>query len=354
MIRPSKLILWSASQLYGLAVAVRNLLYDLGIFRSHSFTVPVICVGNVTAGGTGKTPHVIYLAEKLSSLAHVAVLSRGYLRKSRGFRQVNPDSTVAAVGDEPLLMSQYLPEAGVYVDRNRVNGIKEILGINPRAGVVILDDGFQHRAVNAGMNILLTDWNRLMTRDTLLPLGRLREPLRAVKRADIIIVTKAPRKISRPGMDQVRKELTAAGAGEQVFFTTLVYGRLRHLFSNSVREITRGTSILLVTGIANPAPIVEYLGSVAGKVSHIPFPDHHAFTEANLARITGAFDSIEGNDKLIVTTSKDAVRLKEIANIAVHVREALYLLPVSVQFVDNENDFLNKLYSYAGKDHQDR
>ena len=354
MIRPAKLVLWSASKLYGFAVAVRNLFYDLGLFRSHSFNVPVICVGNITAGGTGKTPHVIYLAEKLSSLARVAVLSRGYLRKSRGFRQVKPDSTVAGAGDEPLLMSQHLPEADVYVDRDRVNGINEILRINPRAGVVILDDGFQHRAVKAGMNILLTEWNRLMTRDTLLPLGMLREPLRAVKRADMIIVTKAPQNSSRSGMEQVRKELTAAGAGEQVYFTTLVYGRLRHLFSNSVREITRGTSILLVTGIANPAPIAEYLGSVAGKISHISFPDHHTFTDSNLARITEAFDAIEGNDKLIVTTSKDAVRLKEIANIAVHVREALYLLPVSVQFIDNENAFLNKLYSYAGKDHQDR
>jgi len=354
MIRPAKLILWFASQLYGLAVAVRNLFYDLGIFRSHSFNVPVICVGNITAGGTGKTPHVIYLAEKLSSLARVAVLSRGYLRKSHGFRKVTPDSTVAAVGDEPLLMSQCLPEAGVYVDRDRVNGIKEILRTNPRAGAVLLDDGFQHRAVKAGMNILLTDFNRLMTHDNLLPLGMLREPLRAVQRADIIIVTKTPQNMSRYGMEQVRKELLLAGAGEQVFFTTLIYGRLRHLFSNSVREITRGTSLLLVTGIANPAPIADYLGSLAGKVSHIPFPDHHTFTEANLDRITEAFNALEGNDKLIVTTSKDAVRLKEIANIAVHVREALYLLPVSVQFIDNEKDFLNKLYSYVGKDHQDR
>jgi len=354
MIRPAKPFLWSASQLYGLAVAVRNSFYDLGIIRSHSFSVPVVCVGNITAGGTGKTPHVIYLAEKLSSIARVAILSRGYLRKSRGFRLVTPESTAADAGDEPLLMSQCLPEADVYVDRDRVNGINEILRINPRAGVVILDDGFQHRAVKAGMNILLTDWDRLMTRDRLLPLGMLREQMRAVRRADIIIVTKVPQKISLSAMEKVKQELKDAGAGEQVFFTTLVYGRLRHLFSASVREITRGTSLLLVTGIANPAPPEEYLGSVAGKVSHISFPDHHTYTEANLVRITEAFDAIEGNDKLIVTTSKDGVRLKEIANIAVHVREALYLLPVSVQFIENENVFLNKLYSYAGKDHQDR
>ncbi len=353
MIRPVKLLLWSASQPYGLAVAVRNLFYDLGIFRSHSFGVPVICVGNITAGGTGKTPHVIYLAEKLSALTRVVVLSRGYLRKSRGFRQVTPVSTTADAGDEPLLLAQCLPEAGVFVDRDRVNGIKEIIRTDPLAGVVILDDGFQHRAVKAGMNILLTDWNRLMTRDRLLPLGMLREQKRAMKRADIIIVTKAPQQISRPEMEEVRKELTAAGAGEPIFFTTLTYGRLRHLFSNTVREITPGTSLLLVTGIANPEPMANYLESIAGRVSHVSFPDHHSFTETDLQRITAAFDSMIGNDKLIVTTSKDGVRLKEIANIASHVREALCVLPVSVQFIENEKEFLIKLHSYAGKYHQD-
>ncbi len=351
---PGKLFLWTASKIYSIAVAVRNRLYDLGIFRSHSFSLPVICVGNITAGGTGKTPHVIYLAEKLSSIASVSVLSRGYLRRSRGFLRVTADSTTTVSGDEPLLMAQSLPQAQVFVDRDRVNGIREIIIKDPEAGVVILDDGFQHRAVRAGMNIILTDFTRLMTRDRLLPLGMLREHIRAVRRADVVIVTKTPEVTSPSAREEIRKELTAAGACETIFFTSLAYGQLLHLFSENAGEIRRNTSVLLVTGIANPAPLEDYLGTMAGNVYHLAFPDHHAYTMADIGRITSAFDLMSGPDKIIVTTAKDGVRLKEIANIADHVRQALHYLPVRVQFIEDEELFLNKVYSYAGKDYQNR
>lgn len=354
MIRPAKLLLWSASQLYGLAVAARNGLYDLGILRCHSFALPVICVGNITAGGTGKTPHVIYLAEKLAAHTRVAVLSRGYLRKSRGFRHVTSESTTTEAGDEPLLMAHCLPQAAVYVDRNRVNGIREIMRAEPRTGAVILDDGFQHRAVKAGMNILLTDWQRLMTRDRLLPLGMLREQKGAVKRAGIIIVTKVPPGTTPVQTAGVTGELMAAGFAGAIYFTTLIYGRLKHIFNETEREITPSTSILLVTGIASPQPMADYLGTITGNITRISFPDHHKYTIGDLERITRAYDAMGGNDKLIVTTTKDAVRLKEITNIAIRVREALFYLPVSVQFIENEDDFLSKVYSYAGKYHQDR
>ena len=172
MIMLGKFLLWLSSQLYGLIVAVRNKLYDLGILKSCSFKMPVICVGNITVGGTGKTPHVIWLAGILSEMMSVAVLSRGYMRKSRGFRVVSPDDTTSAVGDEPLQMSRSLPDVKVFVDRDRVHGIREIMRREPDIRTVVLDDGFQHRAVKAGLNILLTDWHRLMTRDRLLPLGR--------------------------------------------------------------------------------------------------------------------------------------------------------------------------------------
>lgn len=354
MIAPVKLLLWIVSKVYGLVVALRNRLYDLGILRSHSFSLPVICIGNITAGGTGKTPHVIYLAERLASHTPVAVLSRGYLRKSRGFRKVTNDSTTSGAGDEPVMMAQALPGAQVFVDRNRANGIREILRSFPDTGTVILDDGFQHRAVKAGMYILLTDWNRLMTRDRLLPLGMLREPVRAAKRADAVIVTKTPVTASAAEREEVRRELLAAGAGNAIFFTTMAYGRLSHLFGDAPGEIKRTTSVLLVTGIASPAPLKEYLEGLAASVTHLSFPDHHSFTSSDIGKISTAFDAIKGHDKLIVTTSKDGVRLKEIANIAVHVREALHYLPVRVQFIDNEEEFLTKVYSYARKDHQDR
>ncbi len=346
--------MWTASRLYGAAVAVRNRLYDLGIFRSHSFNIPVICVGNITAGGTGKTPHVIWLSEKLSSRSVVAVLSRGYLRKSRGFMRVTPDSAAADAGDEPLLMARNLPVARVFVDRDRVNGIREILRIFPETGAVIMDDGFQHRAVKAGMYIILTDWGRLMTRDRLLPLGLLREHVSAIKRGSAVIVTKTPPGTSPEQMAAVRKELQAAGAGESVYFTALAYGMPVHLFSEQAREIRSSTSLLLVTGIANPAPMTEYLGTETENVTSLSFPDHHSYTAADMEKITAAFDAISGEDKIIVTTAKDGVRLKEITNIADRVRQALYHLPVRVQFIENEEEFLNKVYSYAGKDHQDR
>lgn len=346
--------MWTASRLYGAAVAVRNRLYDLGIIRSHSFDIPVICVGNITAGGTGKTPHVIWLAEKLSALSSVSVLSRGYLRKSSGFMEVKPDSTAAETGDEPLLMARSLTGTRVFVDRDRVNGIREIIRTFPETGTVVMDDGFQHRAVKAGLYIILTDWGRLMTRDRLLPLGLLRESVTAVKRADVVIVTKTPPGTSPEQMQAIRKELYSAGAGESVFFTEYAYGKPLHLFGGDACEINGTTSILLVTGIANPAPLTVYLGNIAGNVIHLSFPDHHAYTDADLEKITSAFDAISSTYKIIVTTAKDGVRLKEITNIADRVRQALHYLPVRVQFIENEDVFLNKVYSYAGKDHQDR
>jgi len=352
MIVAGKILLWLASRLYGLIVAVRNRLYDFGILKSHSFTVPVICVGNITVGGTGKTPHVIWLAGKLSEIMRVAVLSRGYLRKSRGFRMVSPDDNTVSVGDEPLLMKQSLPAAMVSVDRDRVHGIREIMRREPSVKTVILDDGFQHRAAKAGLNILLTDWHRLMTRDRLLPLGRLRESLKEMRRAAIIIVTKTPREIPAEEMTNIRDEL-GAGETRNVYFTTLDYDRPYALTGSGHAEITSSTSVLLVTGIADPSPMLKYLSGMTSRITSLSFSDHHRYTSKDIAMITRAFDMLEGDTKIIITTAKDAVRLKEMTIIADHVREAMYCLPVKVQFISDEDKFLNKVYQYAGKDHKD-
>lgn len=350
MITPWKPFLWVSSQLYGLAVTARNGLYDIGILRSRSFRVPVICVGNITAGGTGKTPHVIYLAEKLSSMLPVAVLSRGYLRRSRGFRAVSGTDVIADVGDEPLQMARSLSQARVFVDRDRVNGIREIMRAVPSVETILLDDGFQHRAVNAGMNILLTDWNRLMTRDHLLPLGLLRESLHGMERADIIIVTKSPSQVSRGEMEAVSKELSEAGPPRSIYFTTLAYEKPVPLFfGTSMRGINPETIVLLVTGIADPSTLVTYLLQICARVIHLSFPDHHQYSAEDIAHITSSFDAINEPDKIIITTSKDGVRLKEFTNIADRVRAAVHYLPVNVQFIENEDEFLNKVYSYAGK-----
>ncbi len=350
---PGRILLWLSSQLYGAAVAVRNTLYDCSILRSHSFNMPVICIGNITVGGTGKTPHVIWLAERLSAIVPVAVLSRGYLRKSRGFREVTPGDTTADAGDEPLLMARSLPRARLFVDRDRVHGIKKIMAEEPSTGALILDDGFQHRAVKAGVNILLTDWNRLMTRDRLLPLGRLRESLREMSRADIIVVTKVPPEASPAEMDAVKSELKA-GARQSIYFTTLAYGNPVPLFPETpTQTVTQDSSVLMVTGIANPAPMARYLSTLCSRVTPLSFPDHHLYTESDIVKIRSAFDAMEGKRKIVITTAKDAVRLKEIANIAVHLAEVTHVLPVNVQFIENEEEFLNKIYQYAGKDHKD-
>jgi tetraacyldisaccharide 4'-kinase len=192
-----------------------------------------------------------------------------------------------------------------------------------------------------------------MTRDRLLPLGRLRESLSGIKRAEIIIVTKAPPQISAGEMEAVRRELTTAGAGRNIYFTTLAYNRPVPLFFGTpLRGITAETTVLLVTGIAEPGPLTEYLSGISARVIPLPFPDHHKYTAGDIDKITSAFDAISGPDKIIITTTKDGVRLKEITNIADHVIKALHYLPVTVQFIENEDEFLNKVYSYAGKDRQ--
>ncbi len=342
------ILLWPAAMIYGSVVALRNMLYDQGLLRSHEFPLPVICVGNITAGGTGKTPHVTYLAGRLSEMTEVAVLSRGYRRKSKGFRPVTPDSTVSLSGDEPLQMARSLNRARVFVDRDRVHGVREIMKTAPTAKTVILDDGFQHRAVKAGLNILLTSYNRLMTRDSLLPLGMLRESMDGMKRADIIIVTKTPRGITEEETDLIRREISP-GPRQSLFFTSLAYRKPLPLFSPAKREIDTGTAILLVTGIAEPAPLLGYLRGLAGSVTHLSFPDHHSFTDSDLKRITVAFDLISAREKLIITTEKDGVRLKEITNIADHVRESMYYLPLGIEFIMDEEIFMKKITGYAGK-----
>ena len=352
MILPRKICLWLPSVIYGSVTALRNRLYDLGILKSRTFPLSVICVGNITIGGTGKTPHVIYITQLLSDMMQVAVLSRGYLRKSRGFRPVRADDRIDTVGDEPLMMARRMSYARVFVDRDRVHGITEIMHASPAAGAIILDDGFQHRSVRAGMNIVLTSYDRLMTRDRLLPLGRLRENLSGMKRADVIIVTKVPPGTTPEELKRVKETMKITG-GQSIFFTRLTYGKPVPLFVRAGRTITRKTDVVLVTGIADPAPMIKYLSGIAAGVTHISFPDHHRFKEKDLEGISSKFDAIDNEDKIVVTTEKDAVRLKEITNIADGLREALYSLPVSVEFIEDEDEFIRKVYGYTGKDKRD-
>jgi len=327
-------------------------MFDHGLMKSCSFSFPVICVGNITVGGTGKTPHVEYIASLLARSVKTAVVSRGYMRKGKGFRIVSISDNADITGDEPLQIARRLPQVTVAVDADRANGIREVTSITPPAKVVVLDDGFQHRAVRAGLNILLTDYGRLMTRDYLMPYGRLRENITGSKRADIIIVTKTPAGISTEEKEKIRKELSPLPQ-QELFFTSLEYGDLQPVFENNSTDlpgkITEETVILLVTGIANPLPLVEYLMGMSSNIRHISFRDHHKFNEQDIKNILSVWESIEQQDKIIITTEKDSVRLKDFSNFANPLKKGFFYIPVRIKFIDNEESFIKIVTDYAGK-----
>jgi len=355
MARKGNIILYPLSLVYGAITAVRNFLYDTEVLKSHEFNIPVICIGNITVGGTGKTPHAEYLIRLLGKEFRIAFLSRGYMRKSRGFRVADPESGVKDIGDEPLQIYRKFPEITVAVDSDRVRGIKTILSEFPGTEVIILDDGFQHRSITPGLSILLTDHQRLMISDHLLPYGNLRESLKNIRRADIIVVTKSPSGLSPMDMRIIRKNINKAPY-QELFFTSLTYGSPVPVFSeapawdslDSGRK--KDISVLLVTGIANPDPLKDYLSASFGEVSHLSFRDHHNFSATDLENIATTFSGMRGQDKVIFTTEKDAQRLREIANIAQPLKTAAYYVPLTVLFREEEEKvFDNLILNYVRK-----
>ena len=349
-------ILYPFSLLYGLITGIRNLLYDLKILPSEEFTIPVICVGNITVGGTGKTPHTEYLVSLLSGNFRVAVLSRGYKRKSKGFRFADEASTVKDIGDEPLQIFRKFPGIIMAVDADRRNGIKRIMEKFPSTDVIILDDGFQHRRVKPGLSILLTDYNRLVTRDILMPCGRLRENSLNRKRAGIIIVSKTDPEISENEVADIRKELQTS-PDQKVFFTKIVYRDTIAVFkenntdSNPFSTDDRGEkAVILITGIASPAGLKKHLQNYFSEIVHLDFPDHHNFTPEDIDTINSAWLKPGTSQKIVVTTEKDAVRLREFTNIAPEILKAFYYLPVEVCFLkDTKHEFDSLIFDYVGK-----
>jgi len=349
-------LLYPFSILYGLITGIRNLLYDLNILHSQKFTIPVICVGNITVGGTGKTPHTEYLVNLLKSEFRVAVLSRGYKRKSKGFIIADEASSVMDIGDEPLQISRKFPGIIVAVDNDRRNGIKKIMKEFPETDVIILDDGFQHRRVKPGFSILLTDYSRLITRDILMPAGRLRESSKNRKRADILIVTKTDPAISDKELAVIRNELQTS-ADQKVFFTKIDYGDPVPVFNeeNAGRNLFSmddpgEKAAILITGIASPAGIMKYLDQFFSEIIHLGFADHHYFKSRDLDRINAAWQKMGTSQKILITTEKDAVRLREFTNIAPEIKRAFYYLPVEVRFLkENKNVFDSMIFDYVGK-----
>lgn len=349
------------SWLYGIGVGIRNNLYDWKILPSEEFEVPVISVGNITAGGTGKTPHTEHIVNLLKREQRVAFLSRGYKRKTHGFLLAKKGDTFRQLGDEPCQVWMHHPDIYVAVDANRARAIHRLCEepATSDTDVVLLDDAFQHRSVTPGINILLMDYNHLPCDDALLPVGRLREPFSSRERAQIVIVTKCPSNI-RPIDIRITYNHLKLRPYQRLFFTTYRYG---HLFplremehgtpsfadGNEVSTELQGYAVLLVTGIARPDGIITELERRGASVTALSYPDHHTYTKRDMKAIRAAFEALPEDKRLIVTTEKDAVRLidkPEIETLADNIR----VLPVCVAFLQDQEEHFNEfIISYVRK-----
>ena len=301
-------ILYPFSLLYGVITSFRNYFYNANILKSTKFKTPTIVVGNLSVGGTGKTPQIEYLIRLLQDTYKVAVLSRGYKRKSKGFIIANEHSTAEIIGDEPFQYFKKYSNIIVCVDGDRTNGIKQLEALENPPDVILLDDAFQHRKVKAEFKILLTSYNDLYVNDSMLPTGNLREYKSGAKRAQVIIVTKCPNTISQSEQGLIIQKLQPTST-QQVFFTTIEYDNKLKGDSIVNLEIFENEKILLVTGIANPTPLEEYLTTEKINFKHLKYPDHYHFKDQDIALVKKEFDLLKSNNKIVLTTEKDYVRI---------------------------------------------
>jgi tetraacyldisaccharide 4'-kinase len=351
------IFLYPFSLIYGLITAIRNFLFNTNVLRSHEYKIPVICVGNLAVGGTGKTPHTEYLVNLLRKDFSVAVLSRGYRRKTRGFLFADKNSGVADIGDEPLQVCRKFPDVTVAVDSNRVRGVETILQKKPDTAVIILDDGFQHRRITPGFSILLSESGGLMINDHMLPYGNLREYAGNMNRADVILITKSPEDLT-PIQRRIIVKNIGKAPYQNLYFTSITYLEPVPVFDDYVNPtanplIKSGENepgIVLVTGIANPQPLFDHLGKTVSEIVHLSFSDHRSYTEKDIDKITDSWNNLKSQYKYIITTEKDAVRLREFANIAEPARSSFYYIPVGIHFLnDDQDEFNNLIVDYVRK-----
>ncbi|WP_321335068.1 tetraacyldisaccharide 4'-kinase [uncultured Bacteroides sp.] len=336
------------SLIYGVAISIRNRLFDWGLLRSKSFDIPTICIGNLSVGGTGKTPHTEYLIKLLQSEFHIAVLSRGYKRHTRGYRLASADSIAHTIGDEPYQIKTKFPNIRVAVDENRCHGIEQLGKLSDsRIDIILLDDAFQHRYVKAGINILLTDYHRLFCEDQLLPAGRLRESVSGKNRAQMVIVTKCPADIKPIDFNIISKQLNLYPY-QQLYFSTFKYGKLTPLFPESgekrrdLSSLQTDEHVLLLTGIASPTTIVEELQNRTTHIDLLTFDDHHDFSSKDMQMIKERFDHLKGEKKIIITTEKDAARLIHHPALNNELKAYLYTLPIEVKILQNQQHIFNQ------------
>ncbi len=328
-----KFIFFPFSFLYKTITSIRNLLYDVGIFKYTSFNIPIISVGNLTMGGTGKSPHTMYLIELLKDQYKLGVLSRGYGRKTKGYILANESSNAEIIGDEPYQFhKRYNKEIPVAVCEDRVTGVRKLLN-DKKIDLVLLDDAFQHRRIKPSFSILLTEYNSLFTKDYVFPMGKLREAKQGYKRADILIVTKCPENLSIKEKEKIKLELILKQPKE-VFFSSIIYSKKLLSAKESIEiEDLKNKEILLITGIANPKPLHNYLKKYSSAVVLMEYSDHHNFSNKEISKILSVYNSM-GNNKIMVTSEKDFMRLeKEKA-----LNNKLFYLPISVE-IDRKVEF---------------
>ncbi|MCX6272437.1 MAG: tetraacyldisaccharide 4'-kinase [Bacteroidetes bacterium] len=352
-----RLLLFPFGLIYGLIGWLRNKAFDSGIFSSQSFPVAVISVGNLNMGGTGKTPHIEYLIRLLKEDYKVATLSRGYRRKTRGFLLADPGSTAETIGDEPLQYRRKFEDIPVAVCENRKEGIRRLLAQYPDLDVILLDDAFQHRSVKSGISIVLTDYHKPYTQDYIFPVGMLREFRSGAKRSDIVIKTKTP-KIFSPITRRSLEEDIKPAPHQQLFFSYLTYGMPVPLFEKEDSPCKSSyNTVLMVTGIANPDPLEIYLkeSDFFNELEKMIFPDHHLFTLKDAGTISKTFHNIVTRNKVMITTEKDAMRLRDSSLATLLDSVHAFYLPIEVEFHKQDKlIFDQQMLDYVRKNKKNR
>ena len=351
-----RVILFPFSLLYGIAVFLRNVFYDLSIIKSESFDLSVISVGNLSVGGTGKSPHIEYLIRLFKTENKTATLSRGYGRITSGFLLATDESDALQIGDEPRQFKQKFPEIEVAVDSDRVRGIRKLIENNSELNVILLDDAFQHRAVKPGLSVLLTDYRKLYADDFLMPSGNLREWKNAANRADIIIVTRIPEHFS-PMERRIIKERLNPKPYQSIYFSYVKYGefvpvnkRKEHKLLQKEFYFERNFSVLLFTGIASSMQLHDYLKNKVKEIRHLKYRDHHRYSSTDMKRIRQLFDNIANDNKIIITTEKDAMRLAMPAYEEIIKDLPIFYIPIEIGFHErDEEEFNEKIISYVKK-----
>lgn len=343
------------SIIFGIGTKLRNTFYNRQWLKSKSYPLPVICVGNLAVGGTGKTPHTEYIINLLQAEnLHVATLSRGYKRHTKGYIKATSLSTAQEIGDEPWQLKHNHAKLTVAVDEDRCHGIEQLMEEqHPSIEAIILDDAFQHRSVRAGLYILLTDYHRLYSQDMLMPAGRLRESKQGAERAHIVVVTKCPTNLTEADYDSVRTSLHLL-PHQQLFFSTITYDEPQPVFKQAKPwpdSINDSYHLLAITGIAHPESMMDYLHTITPHVELISYPDHHDFTHKDLQQILQRFTNLPDN-KLIITTQKDAARLQSIApQLDITLKRNIYTLPIRIQFLRDQQDAFNRnILAYVKQD----